>query len=273
MEKDIYRIFDQPEFHEPSLIICWDEDTAAVGPIVVETLTAISECRAFADIDPTDFFVMEGVEIENDVARFPESTFFYCEQKNLILLESSKPRMERYKYLTAVLDVAQHYCKVKDIFVIHAIAAQMAHNAPRRILSVFNDEDFQKQLRGDGLESMKYEGFPAINSYLLWLAKEREIPAMSLWPEVPLYLAASDDPAAAKTVLSFLDRRFELGLDFAELDAEIEVQDQQITELRGADSEVDDWIRSLESGMQIGRTEQGELLNRITQHLQQNNPA
>jgi len=255
------------------LIVCWDEDTAAVGPIVVETLTAISECRAFADIEPTDFFVMEGVEIEHDVARFTDSKFFYCKEKNLILIESSKPQMERYKYLTAVLDVAEHYCKVKEIFVIHAIAAQMAHNAPRRILSVFNDEDFQKRLRGEELDSMKYEGYPAINSYLLWLAKQRGIPAVSLWPEVPLYLAASDDPAAARTVLTFLNRRFGLGLSFAELDAEIAAQDQRITELREADSEVDDWIRSLESGLQIGRTEQGELLNRITQHLQEHDSA
>lgn len=64
---------------------------------------------------------------------------------------------------------------------------------------------------------MTWEGPAAISSYLLWLAKRRGILGVSLLPEIPIYLATGEDPHAVKVTLSFLNRRFNLGLDLGGL--------------------------------------------------------
>lgn len=115
---------------------------------------------------------------------------------------------------------------------------------------------------------MKYEGFPAISSYLLWMARERGIPGVSLWPEIPYYLAACEDFLATKAVLSFLNDRFSLDLEFTELDEEINDQDMKISNLREEDSQINDWIKSLESGLSIGEAEQVELIKRVSEILE-----
>jgi len=266
--KDIFRFFEQPQFENPSLIVCWNEDTAKLGPKVMEYLTKKIGSRVFSEIEPTSFFALGGVAIENNVAQFPGSRFYYCENKGLIILKSSQPQFERYKFINAVLDVAEHYCKVKELFTINGIVAQIAHTCSRRIPTVFNQKEFQKQLRGYGLENMKYEGFPAISSYLLWMAKERAVPGASLWPEIPFYLAACEDFSATKAVLSFLNDRFNLDLEFTELDEEINNQDIKISNLREEDSQINDWIKSLESGLSIGEAEQVELIKRVSEILE-----
>jgi len=55
---------------------------------------------------------------------------------------------------------------------------------------------------------MNWKGPPAINSYLLWVAKKRDIPGVSLWAEIPFYLAVGEDFQAIKIGLSFLDKKF-----------------------------------------------------------------
>ncbi|GAI44774.1 unnamed protein product, partial [marine sediment metagenome] len=106
---------------------------------------------------------------------------------------------------------------------------------------------------------MTWEGPPAISSYLLWLAKRRDIPGISLWPEIPFYLAAGEDPTAIKLTLSFLDSRFSLGLDLGELDSDIGNQNEKIARLREEDAEIDEYINRLESGLSLNEEEQVRL--------------
>ena len=115
---------------------------------------------------------------------------------------------------------------------------------------------------------MTWEGPPAINSFLLWLAHKRGIPGVSLWPEVAFYLAATQDPRAAKVVLSFFDRKFELSLDFTGLDSEIKEQNDKLALLRTEDPEIDKYIRTLEIGISLNEEEQLRLAQRVTEFLE-----
>ncbi len=144
----------------------------------------------------------------------------------------------------------------------------IAHSSSRRISAVFNQQGIQKKLRNYELQDMNWEGPPAISSYLLWIAKSRSIPGVSLWPEIPFYLAAVEDFQAIKLTLSFLDKRFNLDLDFRELDEEIREQNKKITQLRGEDSEINKCIGILESKLSLSEEEQMELTMKITELLE-----
>ena len=267
--KDIFRFSEQPEFECPSLIVGWDKDAGRLSPKVVEYLNKKMNFGSFCEIEPADFFSLGGVAIENDVAQFPEGKFYCCEGGELVVFEGSEPRFERYRFLNAISDLVEHYCKIKELYTIGGTISPIAHTGARKILAVFSQQQFQKELQGYGLENMTWKGPPAISSYLLWVAKRRGIAGVSLWTQVPFYLAGCEDFEAIKVTLSFLDERFSLDFDLKDLDNEIRRQNTKIAQLREEDSEVNRSIGALESGLSLSEEEQMELTRKVTEVLEE----
>lgn len=262
------RVYSRPDLENASLIVGWLEDVGKVGPRVIEYLKTHISAKMFCEIEPEKFFPLDGVAVIDDVAQFPMSKFFVDGEDGLVLFESNQPLNERYKFLNDVLDVGQYYCKIKELYTIGGIISPIAHTSPRRLLSVFNQSEFHDQLRGFELEDMAWEGSPAINSFLLWAAQQRNIPGLSLWSEVAFYLAAVGDSKAAKSALSFFNRRFDLGLDFTALDSEIEAQDDKLATLRRENPEIDKYIRTLEVGLSLNEDEQLKLAQGVAEFLE-----
>jgi len=170
---------------------------------VIEYLKTHISAKMFCEIEPKNF-PLDGVAVIDDVAQFPMRQIFVGGEDGLVLFESNQPLNERYKFLNDVLDVGQYYCKIKELYIIGGVISPIAHTSPRRLLSVFNQSEFHDQLRGFELEDMAWEGSPAINSFLLWAAQQRNIPGLSLWPEVSFLLSGSRRPKGSKVCTFFL---------------------------------------------------------------------
>jgi proteasome assembly chaperone (PAC2) family protein len=268
MMKNICKLFERPKLENPSLIVGWEEDSGKLSPKVIEYLNKKIKCKNFCEIEPEGFFSLAGVAIENNIAQFPESKFYYSQRNDLVIFKGSEPRIEQYKFLNAIADFAQSYCKIKDLYTISGTVSPIAHNNPRRISAVFNQRQIQEKHRGYGLHDLNWEGPPAINSYLLWVAKNRGIPGTSLWPQIPFYLAAGEDFQAIKLILSFLDIKFNLSLDFGELNEKIRDQNIKLERLRDEDSEINKYIGLLESELSLSEAEQMKLTMKVTEVLE-----
>lgn len=265
---NIFRFSEQPEFQDPTVIVAWEEDAGKLSPKVIDYINEKLGAKSFCEVEPVRFFSLEGVAIENDTAQFPQGKFYYSGRSDLVTFKGNEPRFERYKFLNAVSDLAQHYCKTKQLYTIGGTISPVVHSGSRRILAVFNQEDIQQELSSFGLKNMDWQGPPAISSYLLWVAKRRGIPGVSLWTEIPFYLAPGEDFQAIKVTLSFLDKKFNLALDLAELDDEIRRQNAKIDQLRQEDPEADRYIGMLESNLSLGGQEQLELTKKVTEALE-----
>jgi predicted ATP-grasp superfamily ATP-dependent carboligase len=257
----------RPEPENASLVVGWQQDAGKLGPKVIAYLNRHIRGGSSGDIGPVRFFPLGGVAIDNNIARFPVSRFYAGTGKELVLFESTEPVYERYRFLNSVLDAAEHDFRIKELYTISGTIAPIAHTDPRRLLAVSNQPEFHIKLQDYGLEDMTWEGPPAINSFLLWLAQRRGIPGVSLWPEVAFYLAATQDPGAAKVALSFFDRKFNLGLDLAGLDSEIKDQNERLAILRRDDPQIDRYIRTLEMGITLNEEEQLILGRSVTEFL------
>jgi predicted ATP-grasp superfamily ATP-dependent carboligase len=134
-------------------------------------------------------------------------------------------------------------------------------------LTVFNQPEFQEKLRGYGLEDMDWEGLPALNSYLLWVAERRNIPGVSLWPVIPFYLAGVDDLKAQKRVLEFFDKRFGLEIDFSDINEDVVKQNEKIAELRTRSPEIDKYVQKLESNLTLTDEESEKLARELGEFL------
>lgn len=269
MEKDLFEIYKTSQLQNPALIVGWQtHDAGKLGRKVIDFLNEKLGGEALAEIKPSGFFPLGGAVFKNDIVQVPESKFWACQKNDLLLFKSDEPRYEEYKFLNAILDLAEYYCQAKELYAISGTVSFIAHTNPRRILTVFNQPEFQKRLRGYGLENMPWQEPPAISFYLLWVAQRRGLPGVILGPEIPFYLAAGEDPLAIKQTLSFLNRRFSLGLDLDDFDSEIGNQNVKIARLRAENPEIDKSISLLEQGLALSEEEHVKLAEEVHQLLE-----
>ncbi len=267
MKKPVKLVFT-PEFKDPSMIAGWQESAGDVGQKVVSYLNRHIQGQIFGEIEPDSYFHLGGVRVENNIAVFPASNFYTGHSNELVLLDSNQPQIEIYDFLERVLDVGEHFLRVKEIYTINSIASQVAHTGQRKLMAVFNQAEFQKRLRTYGMEGLTWEGPPSIDSYLLWLAEKRDIPAVSIWPEVAFYLSQIGDPRAARAILAFFDQRFGLNLDYSDIDREIQEQDEALATLAKEQPEAGNFIRTLEIGIGMSDDEQLRLSEAVNSFIE-----
>lgn len=268
------KVYREPDLRRSSLVLGWSEDMGNLGWKVTDYLNWKLGGEKFAEIEPEDFFSLGGVAIEGNLARFPESKFYACQENELVVFQSDSPSAEWYKFLNSVLDVAEHHCRVKELYVLGAMVSFSAHTAPRELLAVVNSAEMKEVLgQYDLARDMDYQTQPGerptLNSFLLWIAKGRNIPGVSLWVPIPFYLAAMEDAQAQKKVLSFLNERLDLKIDFTDLDQEIREQNEQLARARSRFSQIDDYINRLESNLMLSEEENGELIKKIEDFLRE----
>jgi hypothetical protein len=78
-----------------------------------------------------------------------------------------------------------------------------------------------------------------------------------------------EDAQARKKVLSFLDERLNLGIDFSDLDHEIVKQNEQLARARSRIPQVNEFISRLESNLMLSQQENGELVTGIEDFLRE----
>ena len=264
VEKGPFEIHRVPRLEAPCLIVSWrTNDPGDVGSQVTEFLIEKLGGQETAEINPLGFFPFGGVRFKGDLVQGPESKFWACEKQSLLIFRSDEPAFEHHTFLNLILDFVESYCHVKEFYTVNGAISSIPHSHSRRLLTVFNQPEFKTSLAGYGLERMSWEGPPAISSYLLWVARRRGMPGVSLWPEIPFYLAAGPDAEAAKRVLSFLNYRFNLSLDLGRFEIGAMVQNERIAQLRKEDAKTDQLVQRLERGENLSEEEQLKLTQDI----------
>ena len=266
------KIYKEPDLRRSSLVLGWSEDMGNLGRKATGYLNRKLKGQEFAKIEPEDFFSLGGVAIEGNLAQFSESKFYACQEHELVIFQSDSPEAEWYKFLNSVLDVAEHHCRVKELYILGAMVSFSAHTTPRELLAVVNSAEMKEVLsQYDLARDMDYQTplgeRPTLNSFLLWIAQGRNIPGVSLWVPIPFYLAAMEDAQAQKKVLSFLNERLDLKIDFSDLDQEVREQNEQLAQVRSRFPQIDDYINRLESNLMLSEEENGELIKKIEDFL------
>lgn len=269
---DALTIHREPRLQSSSMVVGWSEDAGRLGPTVIDHLCRTMGCEEFAEIEPVGFFQLSGVSIEDDVAQFPDSKFYYSEDKSLVLFKSSPPRADWHRFVTTVLQVAEQYCHVKELYTLGAMVYFGAHTAPRQLLAIANSPQIKEALGPYTLaRGMNYETppgqRPTLGAYLQWACKSRGILGASIWVPIPFYLVATEDPRACRKMVEFLDSRLGLDFDFAGLDQDIVRQDEKIAQVRLRFPEVDDAIRKLEGNLGLTEEENEKLVAEIADFL------
>jgi proteasome assembly chaperone (PAC2) family protein len=267
-----FKLFTRPKFDNSSVVIVWNQDVGRLGPKVADYLTGQLGGRELGEISPEGFFSLSGITVEGDVAQFPESKFYRCQNEDFVIFKSDIPRFDWYQFINLVLDIAEKYFKVKQIYTVGGMVLPSAHTTPRTLLSVVNSTEMKRILGSyDIVHDMDYETRedqrPTFSSYLIWAAKMRDIPSACLWVPVPFYLMTVEDPQACKKVLEFFNRHLELNINLADIDKEVEAQNQKIALARDRFPDLDGYIGKLESNLGLTADEGEKLVKEIDELL------
>jgi predicted ATP-grasp superfamily ATP-dependent carboligase len=243
----------RPDLERPTLVVSWTADAAGLGETVTGYLNRKLENRPFCHIDGVDFFAMDGVAIESDIIQFTEAAFYAGARKDIVVFRSSPPRYDWDRFLNLVLDVAQRDCGVAELYAIGGMVSLVPHVAPREMLANFSTLEMKETLSSQNMSmTWNYETppgqRPTLNSYLLWEAKRRNLPAATLWVPVPFYLSSTGDPKAQLRVLEFFNRRLDLCMGFDDLDEAVRRQNRAIARARQESPEIDGFITRIEAG-------------------------
>ena len=251
-----------------SMIIGWNNDTSGLGQNVIDYLIDKFQGSSYSEIVPTDFFSMGGISIYNDLVQFPECTFYSFPEKELVVVKSDPPQQEWYGFLNSILDTSQQHFHVKEIYTLGGMVSLSAHTTPRQLLAIHNSTDIKEKLKHYNLSGeINYETpsghRPTINAFLLWAARKRNIPAVSLWVPIPFYMVNTTDAKAKKKVLDFMNQRFCLGIDSTDIDEEIRQQNQMIADVQNSIPDVDESVKRLECNLQLSEERSQRLIQAI----------
>jgi len=260
------------ESQRSALIVAWRQEPGAVGPDVVRSLRRHFGLDTAAEIEPTDFFSLEGVAIRNDVIQFPVSRFYTCGQSGPLVFLSDAPEANHYEFLSKLLDTATDRFGVTELYTVGAVISAISHISPRRVFGIVNRPELIPRILESGVVTgMDYEtphgGGTSISNFLLWLAKVRGLAGCSLWVEIPFYLAATVDPMASKRMMEALDKGLHLNVDLRAMDIPIAETNQRLYELRTQNKEVARCLELLERGIMLSDEESRTLAAEVIRFL------
>ncbi len=266
------KFYSEPKLPQCSLLVSWMEDAGRLGPTVIGHLNKKLGGRLFCEIEPEGFFQLGGVLVEDNIAQFPESKFYYCPDQQLVIFQGNSPRTEWYKFLNTILDVVEKVGRIAEIYTIGGMVTLAAHTTPRMLLTTANSPEMKSVLgHYDLARDLDYETppgqRPTISSYLLWVARRRNIRGAAIWVPVPFYLLATGDPRAHRKTVDFLNRRFNLNLDLSEIDEAIHQQNVRIASLANQFPEMDDFLHKLESNITLTDDENSRLVQLMEENL------
>jgi proteasome assembly chaperone (PAC2) family protein len=243
-----------PTLNRPILLLAfagWN-DAGGSATFAAKFLSQRLAAHKFANLDAETFynFVEQRPQVrirngEREII-WPANEFSYAHDPRLvqdvIIGLGVEPHLRWHAYTDAILRVIQE-CKVELVVTLGALLADVAYSRPVRLTGMASDATLARRLH---LSVSKYEGPTGIVGVLNDVFRRQGLPAISIWANVPHYLAASPNIKAAlalvRRAFTLLDFNAELG-DLERAAAEFDARVEQVL---AADPKVAEYVRQLE---------------------------
>jgi proteasome assembly chaperone (PAC2) family protein len=228
-----------------------DAGEAATG--AVNHLSTAWDTRALGQIDPEDFYdfqvtrpVMEVTDGQTDGLVWPTTRLSVARPpalgRDLVLVHGIEPNM-RWKGFSSELVAAFTELKVELVILLGALLADSPHTRPVPVTAAASDTELAARLH---VEAVDYKGPTGIVGVLQQACVGADIPAVSLWAAVPHYVAQPPSPKATLALLHGVEDILDMSLPLADLPDEARAWERGVDELAEQDSEVADYVRTLE---------------------------
>jgi len=245
---------DRPTGERPVMVVAFEgwNDAGDAATAAVEYLAEQWQARAFAEIDPEDFYDFTStrptVRTEDGLTRiidWPRNTFSWARPPGtggVVLMRGVEPQLKWRTFCEQVLHVATMLdCRM--VMTLGALLADVAHTRPT---PVFGNAYDQSVIDALGMEPSHYEGPTGIVGVLHAECAEIRLDSASLWAAVSAYVPSAPSAKSALALVQQAAVLIGIPVDTAELDEAAADYEQQISELVSEDDSTAEYVRQLE---------------------------
>jgi predicted ATP-grasp superfamily ATP-dependent carboligase len=228
-----------------------DAGEAASGAI--SHLSTAWEGNEIAAIDPEDYYdfqvtrpVTEVTEGKTQRLIWPTTRLLATKQdrvdRNVVLVQGIEPNMRWRRFCDELVESFTHL-KAEEVVLLGALLADSPHTRPVPVTATASDLALAADLRASPAD---YKGPTGIVGVLQQACADAGVPAVSLWAAVPHYVAQPPSPKATLALLRGVEDVLDASLPLADLPAEARAWERGVDELAEQDSEVAEYVRTLE---------------------------
>ena len=261
----VHWIADRPNLRRPVLVVALEGfvDAGSVASTVATFLTTRWELTDVARMD-TDQLIdyrarrptsvidggrlrrMEWQDLTLSATALPDA------DRDVLLLAGPEPDMRWHAFITELTELALEL-DVEQVIVVGAYPAATPHTRPVSVVQAGN------ATAGDVAEGTPpvhaYTGPAPVGVALLEALERAGIAGVSLWAEVPHYIAGSPDPSATLAMVEQLTAIVGAPADTAELEASAVVHRTQVDEAVAEHDEARGMVAALEEHVDSGTDE------------------
>ena len=177
---------------------------------------------------------------------WPANEFSYVRDTRLvqdvIIGMGVEPHLRWRAYIDSILQVVQQ-CHVELVVTLGALLADVAYSRPVRITGSASDPALAQRLH---LSTSRYEGPTGIVGTLNDACKRQGLPAISIWANVPHYIAASPNIKAALVLVRRVFTLLDFSADLSDLESAASDFDRRVANVLASDAKVAEYVRRLE---------------------------
>ncbi|HTR71840.1 MAG TPA: PAC2 family protein [Mycobacteriales bacterium] len=226
-------------------------DAADAASGAIEHLEREWAAQPFAAIDPEDYYDYQvnrpTVRLVDGVTRridWPTTRLGMARsgETEIVLIRGLEPNMRWRSFCEELAEFADEL-EVEEVVCLAALLADVPHTRPIDINGSASDDDLAASL---GLAKSRYEGPTGVVSVFHQAVAERGHKVVTYWASVPHYVAQPPCPKATLTLLHRVEDTLDLAIPLGDLPEEALAWENGVDELAREDSEIADYIASLE---------------------------
>src|SRR4030095_10981790 len=243
-----------PTLNRPILVLAfagWN-DAGDSATFAAKFLSQRLGAHKFASLDPETFynFVEQRPQVrlrngEREIL-WPANEFSYARDARLvqdvIVGIGVEPHLHWRAYIDSILQVVQQ-CQVELVVTLGALLADVAYYRHVSITGSASEPALARRLH---LSTSRYEGPTGIVGTLNDACKRLGLPAISIWANVPHYIAVAPNIKAALVLVRRVFTLLDFSADLSDLESAASDFDRRVADVVASDAKVAEYVRRLE---------------------------
>ena len=244
-----------PELADPIMIAAFEgwNDAGESASGAIGHLDQVWQAKQLLSLSPDDYYdfqvtrpTVEIVDGETRKITWPTTRMTVCRpegsERDIVLVHGIEPNMRWRAFCEELLGVIRDL-GIEQVVLLGALLADAPHTRPVPVTASYSDPGAARQF---SIEPSRYEGPTGISGVLHDVFASAGINTISLWAAVPHYVAQPPCPKGTLALLSGLEDILDLTLPQGDLPEQARAWEHGVDELASQDSEVADYVRSLE---------------------------
>lgn len=243
-----------PTLNRPILLLAFSgwNDAGGAATFATKFIGQRLAAHTFAHIDPEMFYNFTEQRPQVRIRKgereiiWPTNEFSYARDSGLtrdvIVGLGVEPHLRWRDYTESILRIVQE-CKVELVVTLGALLADVSYSRPVRLTGTASDPALAQRLH---LAVSKYEGPTGIVGVLHDTCRRKGLPAISIWANVPHYIAASPNIKAALALVRRAFTLLDFGTDLTDLESAADDFDKRVAQVLASDPKIAEYVRRLE---------------------------